>query len=139
MLLLARVLLRTLSWLPAGGPIWLARRLAGTWMRLSPTKRHTTERNLERCFPDLAADARARLVRESFVHYVASVLEAGHNWYWPVEKLAARCEEVIGIEALEPAAAARALPVCPFTLADTLIRIGIHRGEGLCQSRHEIA
>lgn len=94
--LFAKALLRLLSWLPAGAPYWLARKLAGTWMRLSPTKRHTTLRNLERCFPDLDAAARERLAHESFVHYVASVLEAGHNWYWSVEALASRCDEFAG-------------------------------------------
>lgn len=103
----ARGFLRILSWLPAGGPDWLARRLAGLWMRLSPTKRHTTERNLERCFPDLSEAERERLGHRSFVHYVASVLEAGHNWYWPVEKLSARCDEVIGLDLLSSAIEAR--------------------------------
>lgn len=92
----AKAILRLLSWLPAGGPYWLARRLAGLWMYLSPTKRHTTLRNLERCYPDMGAQERKRLVRESFLHYVASVLEAGHNWFWPVEKLPVQCEEFVG-------------------------------------------
>lgn len=99
----ARAILRILSWLPATGPDWVARHLASLWMRLSPTKRHTTQRNLERCYPDRSAEERERLAHESFVHYVASVLEAGHNWYWPVEKLAGRCEEVIGLELLTSA------------------------------------
>lgn len=103
----AKAILRILSWLPAAGPDWVARRLAGSWMRLSPTKRHTTQRNLERCYPDLSAGERERLAHESFVHYVASVLEAGHNWYWTVEKLAGRCEEVIGLELLTSALQAR--------------------------------
>lgn len=99
----AKALLRALSWLPAAGPGWLARRLAGLWMRLSPTKRNTTIRNLERCYPQLSAEAREQLARESFFHYVASVLEAGHNWYWPVEKLIERCDEIVGLELLEDA------------------------------------
>ena len=97
---IATSVLRVLSWLPAGGPYWLARRLAGLWMRLSPTKRNSTFKNLERCYPDLSAEEREVLARESFVHYVASVLEAGHNWYWPVEKLIGRCDELVGRELL---------------------------------------
>lgn len=103
MIYAARAVLRVLSWLPASGPYWLAQRLAGLWMRLSPTKRHTTVRNLERCFPHMPEAGRDQLARESFIHYVASVLEAGHNWYWPVEKLVARCDEAIGLELLEDA------------------------------------
>jgi len=104
---LAKALLKLLSWLPAGAPYWLAIRLGGLWMRLSPTKRHTTLRNLERCFPHMPAEQRGRLARASFVHYVASVLEAGHNWYWPVKKLQARCDEAVGLDMLNDAIAAR--------------------------------
>ena len=99
--ILAKAILRLLSLLPAGGPYWLGRRLAGMWMSLSPTKRNTTIRNLERCRPDLDADRRDALVRESFVHYVTSVLEAGHNWYWSTDRLADRCEEFVGQHLLE--------------------------------------
>ena len=94
--IIAKVILRLLSWLPAGGPYWLARRLAGVWMMLSPTKRHTTITNLSRCFPEMPEEKRAKLARESFVHYVASILEAGHNWYWPVDRLLGQCEALLG-------------------------------------------
>ena len=104
--LFAKLILKLLSWLPPGGPYWLARKLAPLWMRLSPGKRHTTVRNLERCFPDMSPEKAEHLLRESFVHYVASVLEAGHNWYWPVEKLADRCDGVIGRELLNKGLAA---------------------------------
>ncbi len=90
-----------LSLLPAAGPYRLGRRLAGLWMRLSPTKRNTTARNLRRCYPQHGEETLGRLARESFVHYVASVLEAGHNWYWPVDRLASRCEAFVGRELFE--------------------------------------
>jgi KDO2-lipid IV(A) lauroyltransferase len=93
---LVKTLLWLLSLLPAGAPYWLATRGAGLWMRLSPTKRHTTERNLERCYPLMSPPERARLARESFVHYLCSILETGHNWYWPLERLQARCIGVVG-------------------------------------------
>lgn len=103
LVLFAKGFLRLLSWLPAGGPYWLAKRLAGLWMRLSPTKRNSTFRNLERCFPNLSEAERAALAHQSFVHYVATVLEAGHNWYWSVERLASRCDEVLGRKLLNDA------------------------------------
>jgi KDO2-lipid IV(A) lauroyltransferase len=95
MIYIAKFLLWLLSLLPAGAPYWLARKGGGFVMHLSPVKRHTTDRNLERCFPDMPAEERASLVRESFVHYLCSVFETGHNWYWPVEKLDARCDELV--------------------------------------------
>lgn len=101
LVLVAKGILRLLSWLPAGGPWWLANKLAPLWMRLSPTKRNTTYRNLERCFPEMSAEDRDALARESFVHYVATVLEAGHNWYWPVEKIMGRCESFPGMDLIE--------------------------------------
>ena len=100
MVYVAKFFLWILSLMPAGMPYWLADKGAGLWMRLSPVKRHTTERNLERCFPDLAEEKRAELARESFVHYLCSVLETGHNWYWSVEKLQSRCDEFVNEELL---------------------------------------
>lgn len=99
--LLAKIILWLLNLLPAGAPYWLASKGAGFWMRLSPTKRHTAERNLERCYPGISREERDRLVRKSFVHYLCSILETGHNWYWPVEKLQEQCVEVVGEEMIE--------------------------------------
>lgn len=93
---LAKFLLWLLSLMPAGMPYWLAQRSAGLWMYLSPTKRHTAERNLQRCYPDLTGAERARLVRDSFQHYLCSILETGHNWYWPLERLQAQCDGTVG-------------------------------------------
>lgn len=105
MIYLAKFILWLLSLLPAGAPYWLAHKGAGVWMKFSPVKTHTTERNLERCYPGMPEDERQRLVRESFAHYLCSVLETGHNWYWPVEKLQARCEGIVNesmfVEGLE--------------------------------------
>lgn len=93
-----KFLLWLLSLMPSGMPYRLSRLCAGLWMRLSPVKRHTTERNLERCFPEMPAEERAAITRESFVHYLCSVLETGHNWYWPVERLQARCDGIVNEE-----------------------------------------
>jgi KDO2-lipid IV(A) lauroyltransferase len=98
MIHLVKFVLWLLSLMPAGMPYWLARRTAGLWMRLSPVKRHTTERNLERCFPDMDSVARQRLALDSFRHYVCTVLEAGHNWYWSLNGLQARCDEFVNEE-----------------------------------------
>jgi len=98
---LAKGFLWCLSLLPAGAPYWLAFRGAGFWMKMSPTKRHTTERNLERCYPDLSQQERNDLVRRSFAHYLCSILETGRNWYWSPRRLQAFCIEVTGEELVD--------------------------------------
>lgn len=94
-----------LSLLPAGAPYRLSKKIAGLWMRLSPVKRHTTKRNLERCYPNMNPAEREQLVRDSFQHYVCSILETGHNWNWPTEKLASRCDGIVNEELYWEAAA----------------------------------
>ena len=92
MIYLVKFVLWLLSLMPAGMPYGLAKRCAGLVMRLSPVKRHTTERNLERCLPHLPPGDRRALAAASFRHYLCSVLETGHNWYWPLEKLQGLCD-----------------------------------------------
>jgi KDO2-lipid IV(A) lauroyltransferase len=101
-----KVLLWLLSLMPAGMPWWLAGTFTGLWMRLSPVKRRTTLRNLERCYPAMAPAERQRLGRESFRHYICSVLETGHNWYWPLDRLQARCDVFVGRELADETLAA---------------------------------
>ena len=98
MIQLAKFVLWLLSLMPAGMPYWLSGKGAGLWMRLSPVKRHTAERNLERCFPEMGVAERDQLVRESFRHYLCSILETGHNWYWSLEKLQSLCDGMVNEE-----------------------------------------
>ena len=95
MVYIAKFVLWLLSLMPAAMPYRLSGLGAGLVMRLSPVKRHTTVRNLQRCYPDLDPDLRERWTRESFRHYFCSVLETGHNWYSPAEKLQTRCDEMV--------------------------------------------
>lgn len=95
---LAKSFLWLLSLMPAAMPYWLAGKGAGLWMMLSPGKRHTAERNLQRCYPEMGPEQLKTLVRDSFQHYLCSILETGHNWYWPLERLQARCVEITGEE-----------------------------------------
>lgn len=96
MIWLLRALLRLLSLLPADAPAALARRLARLWMALSPGKRAVTETNLSRCYPGLNEAALRRRIEDSFAHYVCNVLETGRNWYWPLERLQALCDGMVG-------------------------------------------
>jgi KDO2-lipid IV(A) lauroyltransferase len=99
--ILAKSVLWLLSLMPAGMPFWLAEKGAGLWMFLSPGKRGVAERNLQRCYPHLGNEERSALVRDSFRHYLCSILEAGHNWYWPPERLRALCVGIVGEELIE--------------------------------------
>jgi len=95
MIYLAKFILWLLSLMPAGTPYWLSGKGTGLWMRLSPVKRHTTERNLERCYPEMDPAQREKMVHDSFRHYLCSILETGHNWYWSLEKLNSLCDGII--------------------------------------------
>jgi len=95
MIQIAKFMLWLLSLMPAAMPYWLSKMGAGLWMRFSPVKRHTAERNLERCYPDMRPDERARLLHDSFHHYLCTVLETGHNWYWSLPKLQSFCDGMV--------------------------------------------
>jgi KDO2-lipid IV(A) lauroyltransferase len=103
MIWLVKTLLWLLSRLPTSAPYGIARRCAGLWMRLSPSKRRVTEQNLHACLADLTEEQHEKLVKESFVHYVCSILETGRNWYWPLERLQNLCTEIVGVEHLDRA------------------------------------
>ena len=94
MIYAAKFFLWLLSLMPAGMPYWLSGKGAKLWMRLSPVKRHTAERNLERCYPEMSGEERDRLVLDSFRHYLCAILETGRNWYWPLEKLQSLCDGI---------------------------------------------
>jgi KDO2-lipid IV(A) lauroyltransferase len=103
MVYLVKFILWLMSLMPSGMPYWLSARGAGLWMRFSPGKRHTTERNLERCYPEMGAAERAQLVKDSFQHYLCNVLESGQNWYWSPGRLAQRCEDLAPLDLLRDA------------------------------------
>lgn len=105
MIYLVKFFLWLLYLMPAGMPYWLSEKGAGLLMRLSPVKRHTAERNLERCYPDMDPAERARMLRASFQHYLCSILESGHNWYRTPEKLGSYCDGIVNRDLFEAARA----------------------------------
>lgn len=105
MITLLKSLLWLLGRLPQEGPWKLAQRWAPVWMFLSPGKLRVTRANLAACYPDLEPESRERLVRTSFAHYVCSILEAGRNRYWPLDRLFALCDGSAGEAALTAALA----------------------------------
>jgi len=74
-------------------------------MQLSPGKRRVAQANLRICFPDHASSAFGPLLKDSFVHYVCSILESGRNAYWPISRLQALCAGVQGADLLDRARA----------------------------------
>ena len=97
---LAKMALRLLARLSGPAPFALARRCAGLWMHLSPGKRRVAQTNLRECFPELAPEVKGTLLKDSFVHYVCSILETGRNGYWPLQRLQALCDGVVGLDLL---------------------------------------
>ena len=86
----ARVLLAMLwllHWLPLGVQAALGRGLGRVAHRFVGSRRRVAERNVELCFPELAADERDRLVREHFGWLGRSLLERGLLWYGSGERL----------------------------------------------------
>ena len=54
---------------------------------LNSRRRHITRRNIELCYPGLDPRAQTKLARESLVHYVRNVFEAGILWYWSEQRM----------------------------------------------------
>ena len=89
-------LLVGLSWVIAHLPLrtlaWLAKGLGALAFRFGRSRRAITERNLERCFPELTAAERDRLARASFVHTAMGALEAMRVWLGPAGDIADRTQ-----------------------------------------------
>lgn len=106
---MAYLLLDFLTWLisllPRRGVIWLSRPLAWLTWHASKTKRATTLRNLQVCFPEMGSGERDRLARESMRHYVLNILELGLAWHGSAARIDRLFEETVGMDLLETAQA----------------------------------
>jgi len=80
-------LLWLFSRLPLAAQAACGRAFGRAGWRLLKGRRKVALRNLELCFPELAAEARERLAREHFAWLGRSLLERGLLWYAPVERL----------------------------------------------------
>ncbi len=81
------------------GLLWLLNRLPWRWQircgrllgrvlyHLNTRRRHVTRTNIRLCFPELSADAQARLVREVFANNGIGLFETAMAWWTPREKL----------------------------------------------------
>ena len=74
-------LLWLFHWLPLGAQAACGRAFGRLGWRWLAERRKVALRNLELCFPELAADGRERLAREHFRWLGRSLLERGLLWY----------------------------------------------------------
>ena len=80
-------LLWLFRWLPLAAQAACGRAFGRVGWRLLVGRRKVALRNLELCFPELAADERERLARAHFCWLGRSLLERGLLWYASAERL----------------------------------------------------
>lgn len=73
--------------------------------RFSKRERRVTELNLARVFPDQSAQQRKAFAIQSLQHSTATMLELGHAWMAPPEKVEASIQAVHGRDKLDSARA----------------------------------
>jgi KDO2-lipid IV(A) lauroyltransferase len=95
-LLLGRLLLGILAWLPLRAHRFLARAVEPAVRRLGRRKQAVAENNLETCFPELNAPDRAALARSNRRQLIQTVTECGPLWRRDASWIQARIESVEG-------------------------------------------
>lgn len=126
--------LRLLQGLPFAWQVRLGRSLGVLLHRFARARRRIAERNLELCFPELAPEARAQLVREHFALLGRSLLERGVLWYGAPERL----EGLIHVEGDIAAAArhgGRWMWLVPHFVALEVVAVAVT----LCQQRPAVS
>jgi len=96
-------LVRSISLLPSRVLHGLSYPLGWMTWHASKTKRASTLRNLEACYPVMPHRDRRELARESMRHYITVALETGMAWYWSRSRLLRKFDRPEGIEHLEDA------------------------------------
>ena len=107
-LLFLRVILRVFSWITPSVAETIAPSVATVLWYLSPRKRRVTRLNLRAVYPDMTAEKQQKMARDSMVHYVRGIFEAGMLWHWPLERVLAYFDEPKGMELFEKVDCGRA-------------------------------
>ncbi|MCC6208707.1 MAG: LpxL/LpxP family Kdo(2)-lipid IV(A) lauroyl/palmitoleoyl acyltransferase [Gammaproteobacteria bacterium] len=98
-------LLLGLAWITVQLPyrfVLAAGGLLGTLFRhLSPRRRRVADTNLRLCYPELDAEARARLLRDHFLALGIGLLETAMAWWLPERRLRPLIAEVEGLPYLQ--------------------------------------
>ena len=105
MVFLVNFVFRIFSLIPSGMLISLSYPLAWLVWKASPTKRNSTIKNLQACYPEMRESNRMVLARESMRHYVCNALETGKAWHWSKERMLGQFDEPMGLEHLHAARA----------------------------------
>ena len=100
-------LLWLLRFLPLGALAAVGNTLGRLAFWLIPERRRVTRVNLEKCFPQMAPEARERLARAHFRAVTRSLVEHALLWWAPE----ARIRRLIRVEGLEHLQALRGTPV----------------------------
>jgi KDO2-lipid IV(A) lauroyltransferase len=102
-------LLRLSTWLLGLLPVrvlsWLSHPFGALAWRLSNTRRGTTLKNLAACYPQLKAEQRDRLGRESMRHFAMTALETGMCWTWSQTRMERHFLAPAGLDRLDAALA----------------------------------
>jgi KDO2-lipid IV(A) lauroyltransferase len=104
LLWLGMALLWLVAQLPYRVLLCLGRALGGVMYRLASSRRKIAARNLELCFPAMAAAERTRLLKENFASTGIAFFEMAMSWWWPKARLA-RLAHIEGLEHLQQARA----------------------------------
>lgn len=94
-----------ISLIPSAGLVMLSRPLGWLVWGLSKTRRGTTLKNLEACYPNLNEAGRLQLARQSMRHFVLSILEVGLSWNWSLPRVLKHFDQPEGFELFEQAKA----------------------------------
>ena len=97
--------MRAIALLPFPAALALGRGFGRTLRRIKRRDDRTAARNLELCFPELSAAARAALLDRHFEAVGMSFVEMAIGWFWPIERLLERVE-ISGAEHVQRALAA---------------------------------
>jgi KDO2-lipid IV(A) lauroyltransferase len=97
-------LLWLITQLPYKVLLWLGRGLGALMYRLASSRRKIAARNLELCFPQMAASEREVLLKENFASTGITFFEMAIAWWWPAERLR-RLGTIEGLEHLRQAEA----------------------------------
>jgi len=88
--------------LPMGAVFAVGRVIGFLGYHLAKSRRHITEVNIAKCFPELSAQQQKALVRENFVHTGIGAVEIALPWLNPTRDLADRFK-IEGLEHLNAA------------------------------------
>ncbi|NMH59083.1 LpxL/LpxP family Kdo(2)-lipid IV(A) lauroyl/palmitoleoyl acyltransferase [Alteromonas ponticola] len=99
---LGSAVLYLITWLPLPAIRWLGAQLGKLMCKVAPKRAAVARRNIELCFPHMAADEREKLVQENIKRTGMALFETAMGWWWPAWRVK-RAFHVEGFEHIEQA------------------------------------